>query len=186
MLRVFYIAVLAIIAAAVVHLAIVLLLPSTSPTTPWRVIADAVDANANAPADLKMLEARQDVDFGLDPAFAHLVCRYDLSSGPMRITGTGDVQLWTFVVITPDGEALFSANDRISPVEGIDVTVLNRTQLRTFRQAPPDELANTIVVPTETDEGYIVVRLFQPDESWSAIADTFAQQIACSRAALAG
>ena len=97
----------------------------------------------------------------------------------MRFSGSGLIDFWAVSVLDSFGVSIFSANNRISPTPGVDLAVLSAPQLRSFRQSPDERLANTIVVPSYDLTGFVVVRLFEPDGSWTALVDNFISATSC-------
>ncbi len=179
MIRLIYATIVGLIGAGVVHLAIVFLLPWLSANTAWNAVAAMTIEN-------EPLEIRSSGDpraealtRGLDPYFRKIVCRYDLSSGAARIYATERTPLWTASVHDPIGASFFSLNDRISVGKLLDLTVVNSRQLRFVRQNTPDVLSNSVVVPADGERGFVVVRVFVPDDSWDPVANRFVASIAC-------
>ncbi|MEL6922306.1 MAG: hypothetical protein AAFO77_15060 [Pseudomonadota bacterium] len=178
--RVLYTVALIAMGALVVHFAIIMLLPLTAPDAAGRQLNAAVPEPATAPTNLSELQIDGKLDLGLDPAFRVLACRYSITEEPLRIAGGGRVPLWTLSVLNSRGVSVFSANDRISPTPNIDVALLNANQLRTFRQMPDPALDNAIVVAPGDDDGFVIIRLFEPDNSWTALIDELVASIECS------
>ncbi|MEM1376185.1 MAG: hypothetical protein AAGG69_02240 [Pseudomonadota bacterium] len=177
--RLIYTAALVAVGAAVVHFAIVFLLPTTSPNSAGRQLLEAITEPITTATNLSALEKDGFVNLGLDPAFRVLACRYDVTETPFRMMASGRVPLWTISVLDSAGVSVFSANDRISPSDGVDVAVLNPTQLRTFRQTPDPSLDRSIIVAPGDSTGFVIVRVFEPDGSWASIVDDFATNTTC-------
>ncbi|MEL6201570.1 MAG: hypothetical protein AAFR39_04340 [Pseudomonadota bacterium] len=168
-----------IIGAVVAHLAVIALLPFTAPDTAARQLQSALPLSSAAPVDLSAAQEVGDVDLRLDPAFRTIGCQFDISEAPFRVIGNGRVDFWSISILDPLGVSVFSANDRIAPTVGIDLTVLSPNQLRLFRQAPDQRLENSIIVSAEDLTGFAIMRLFEPDESWTELVDAFVASIGC-------
>lgn len=180
MIRLIYATLVGLVGAAVVHLAVVLLLPLLSASTAWNQVAEQTTANE----PLRLAARERAIQFGsgpggADPFFATSICRFDLRDGAFRVRSTGNAQLWTVGVHDNLGTLIFSANDRIVTGRRLDLAVVDASQLRFIRQNAPTELADAIVAPAERPMGFVIVRAFRPDPSWSAVIDRFVDGLSC-------
>ncbi|MEO1747747.1 MAG: hypothetical protein AAFR27_03855 [Pseudomonadota bacterium] len=180
MARLVYMLIIVAVGAAVAHLAVVVLLPITAPKTAARQLQEALPLSHAVPIDLSAEQAAGSVDLRLDPAFRTIGCQFDISEAPFRVIGSGRIDFWSISILDPLGVSIFSANDRIAPTDGIDLTVLSSNQLRLFRQSPDERLQNSIIVSSEDMIGFAIIRLFEPDESWTGLVDDFVASTRCS------
>lgn len=179
MVRFLYAALVGIVGAVVVHLSIVLMLPHLSANDVWRQIATETE-----PYEPTRLDRHGDgpdlaAARSLDPLFAVISCRYDLTDGPFSVTASGGGNYWSVSVFDDHGRVLFSANDRIVATGDLDLVVAESAQMRQLKQNPRDEFANAIVTESLRDEGFVVLRMFRPDGTWEPAAEDFVRTVDC-------
>lgn len=175
--RIFYICLMGIIGAAIVHLTIIFLLPSLSANNVWRLVADRTEIGIPISIDSSIADEEQNLF--LDPLFQAAACRYDLAEGIVRVTASGDTPLWTVAVFDTSGTVIFSANDRIADSPVVDLAIVNPAQLRFARQNTPDELAQSLIAAADQNEGFVLVRVYAPDSSWESSAKEFLDSMQC-------
>ncbi|MFZ2101676.1 MAG: DUF1254 domain-containing protein [Oricola sp.] len=174
-----YATLVGLVGAALVHLAIVLMLPQLSANDVWRQIQ--AETKPYVPARLDRSGNGIDIAAArsLDPMFAAIACRYDLNDGPLLVTAPGNGDFWSVAVFDDYGRILFSANDRIVAADGLGLVVALPLQLRVLQQTPRAEMADTISTESNRAEGFVVVRLFRPDETWEPVAEDFLRRVEC-------
>ena len=172
-----YVIIMGLVGSIIVHLMIIFLLPSLSANNTWALIVENTDVGIPKPIDASIAEGKQNLF--LDPMFEIAACRFDLSEGMMRITASGEALLWTVAVFDASGTAIFSANDRIANSPNVDIAIVNKSQLRFARQNTPDELAESIVVSADQNEGFALLRVYAPDPSWKSSAKKFLNSMRC-------
>jgi len=150
-----------ILLGGIVHLATVLLLPSTA-------TRDAYDrllpiAPVNSIAQLPAPTPEKAVLPFMDPAFSADVCRYDLSKGPLKLT-TPVSQAYTSVSFyTRYGVAYYAINDRAAGRRVIELDLMTTEQ---HNQMPEEEdvtAADRLIVDSPTPTGLIVIRALAPE-----------------------
>lgn len=180
MMRFLYATIVGLVGAILVHLCVIFLLPLQSSNTAWNRVAAQTVQNRFVPLD--DLSGAAPLHVGgqrLDPFFQTAVCRYDLRDGALRVRSSGGAPLWTVGVHDNLGAVVFSANDRIVAGRRLDLTVVDTNQLRFVRQNAPPDLADAIIAPASRSLGFVVVRAFRPDASWSAVVDRFLDELVC-------
>jgi uncharacterized membrane protein len=181
MVRLIYATLAGLVGASFVHVAIVLLLPILSENDAWR----QMQANATAYEPLRLdgnaglIASRR-----LDPMFAVAACRYDLGDGVFRITAPPAGAYWSVAVFNDRGRVVFSANDRIAASETLDLAVALPLQLRLAQQNLPESLAGAILTESQRREGFVLVRIFRPDRTWTPATEAFISGIECGAMAL--
>jgi uncharacterized membrane protein len=71
-------------------------------------------------------------------------------------------------------------NDRTAKNGVLDLVVVTPAQLVDIRKSPPPELESSVFVEAPIDEGMVVVRGFQPDETWRKQIGDYLAAIACT------
>lgn len=172
MARLIYMICVGLVGALLVHLLIVFMIPRTSTQTAWAVVSEAAQplevltVNAEGPSD--------DVGF-----MRTALCRYDLVDGTFSLRVQGSPLFWSVAVHNSTGNVLFSANDRIVTADGLDLVVANPRQIRTIRQEVPDEVSNSVIVNVEDDLGFVLLRVFEPNDSYRPTSVDFISSIQC-------
>jgi uncharacterized membrane protein len=171
--------VLGLIGAGVVHILALFLMPAMSPRDAWSRLEDETGlysfseyVPAASPASGPAGAA--------DPFVKSVVCRFDLTDGYVHVTREGKVPYWSASVYDRSGQNVFSLNDRTAKNGVLDLVVVTPAQLVDIRKSPPAELEDSVFVEAPIEEGMVVVRGFQPDETWRQIVGEYLESIECS------
>jgi uncharacterized membrane protein len=152
----------------VVHLSTVLLLPRTATQDAYSRLEPMTPVNTVAP--LPMPSPDNSVLPFMDPAFAVAVCRYDLSSGPIKLTTPVGQAYTSESFYTRYGVAYYAINDRAAGRRVIELDLMTPQQRA---QLPDDEevtAADRLIVESPTPVGLIVLRALSPEPSAMALA----------------
>ena len=152
----------------VVHLATVLLLPRTASQDAYSRLEPVTPVNVVAP--LPMPTPDNSVLPFMDPAFAVAVCRYDLGSGPIKLTAPVGQAYTSVSFYTRFGVAYYAINDRAAGRRIIELDLMTPQQRA---QLPEDEevtAADRLIVESPTPVGLIVLRALSPEPSAMAVA----------------
>jgi uncharacterized membrane protein len=168
--------VLGLVGAGIVHIAILLMLPSYSQRDAWSLLSR--QANYYAITRLDPPDAPP-VIAAMDPLFDAAACRFDLRDGTLHMTGRGDVPYWSMSVYDRAGQNIFSMNDRSSTDGALDFVVATPEQMIDLRNALPPEYNRAVFVEADVDEGVVVVRAFAPDESWEPTVTRYLASLNC-------
>jgi uncharacterized membrane protein len=106
----------------------------------------------------------------MDPAFAVAVCRYDLGSGPIKLTAPVGQAYTSVSFYTRFGVAYYAINDRAAGRRVIELDLMTPQQRA---QLPDDEevtAADRLIVESPTPVGLIVLRALSPEPSAMALA----------------
>lgn len=168
--------VLGLVGAGIVHIAILLMLPSYSERDAWSILSR--QANYYAVTRLDPADAAPLIS-SLDPLFDAAACRFDLRDGTLHMTGRGDVPYWSISVYDRAGQNIFSMNDRSSTDGALDFVVATSEQMIDLRNALPADYDRAVFVEADVDEGIVVVRAFAPDESWEPTVTRYLAGLSC-------
>ncbi|MGB7433667.1 MAG: hypothetical protein WA921_14470 [Ahrensia sp.] len=172
MVRLAYIITVGLVGALLVHLLIVFMIPRTSTQTAWAVVSEAAQP-------LEVLTISADGPSENVGYMRTALCRYDLVDGAFSLRVQGSPLFWSVAVHNSTGDVLFSANDRIVTADGLDLVVANPGQIRTIRQEVPDEVSNSVIVNVEGDLGFVLLRVFEPNDSYRPVSVDFINSIQC-------
>lgn len=178
MLKILYAAVVGLFGAAIVHIAILLMLPAFSDRDAWSRLAMAADLNRAVRIDAQAGETP--IVKSIDPLFYAAACRFDLSEGIVHVQSPGKSPFWSVSVYDRSGQNIYSFNDRTAASGMLDFVVLTPVQMIELRKGLPEELDKSIFVEAAVDEGIVVVRSFVPDQSWNQSVASFLNEISCT------
>jgi uncharacterized membrane protein len=176
--RLLYAVVLGLVGAAIVHIAVLFLLPRLSERDAWSRLAAAADLYAVVAADGS--DNSQPVVQAPDPQFRAAACRFDLEDGPMRVQAKGSVPYWSTSIYDRSGENVYNFNDRTAADGALDFVVGTSAQMIEMRKDLPADLASSVFVEADIDEGIVVVRSFVPDDSWAKTIAAYLGSLSCT------
>ncbi len=177
MLKVFLSVLVGLVGAALLHLVIILSLPSFSERDAYsRVLGEG------QPFRFHALGTRPD-SAGLakeDPFLDAAVCAFDLTEAPVRLSADTGVPFWSLATFDAASNETFSINDRTSSGGVLDVIVATPVQATALRKAMPASLMQSIIVETQQPQGYAVLRVAALSHSVRAITADFLAGADCS------
>jgi uncharacterized membrane protein len=150
-----------ILLGGIVHLATVLLLPSTATRDAYDRLVPI--APVNSIVQLPAPTPEKAVLPFMDPAFAADVCRYDLSNGPLKLTTPVTTAYTSVSFYTRYGVAYYAINDRAAGRRVIELDLMTTEQ---HNQMPEEEdvtAADRLIVDSPTLTGLIVIRALAPE-----------------------
>jgi len=174
--RVLYIVSSGLILACIIHLAIVLMVPVFGQKDVARQISSDtpqtrfVTNNASGAVILPHS----------DPFFKTVSCRFDLERAGLVIDGEDTDVFWSAAIFNSSGRVVYSLNKRTSIANQLKMIVVNPVQMARLRQFQPELLETSIVVETQHEEGFAVVRVLQRDESHQGSVEQFVSSLNCT------
>ena len=169
-----------IILAGIIHITIVLLIPSLASKDAWSKLVTAgpqwqiTRLNHTGNGKSSLLAA-------IEPQFQTASCRFSLQESPVFIRADGDLPFWSVAVFDRYGDNVYSFNDRTAIDQQLNLLILNSLQMSVLREDPPAAVEQSIVVETPITEGFVLVRALQPDPSWASAVDKFFSDAACEK-----
>ena len=165
-----------LVGAALLHIVIILSLPSFTGRDAYTRVQSFGEANrffalANEGNTLAPIND--------DPAMKTAVCTFSVENGPIRLFADGDVPFWSLAVYDEASNEVFSMNDRTSVSGALDTLIATPIQLIAIRKAVPAELEQSILVEMRGEEGYAVLRTFVPTGSRQEAATAFLADASC-------
>jgi uncharacterized membrane protein len=165
-----------LVGAALLHIIIILSLPSFTGRDAYTRVETFGEANrffplANATETLAPVND--------DPAMKTAVCTFSVENGPIRLFAEGDVPFWSLAVYDSASNEVFSMNDRTSVTGALDTLIATPIQLIGIRKAVPQDLEQSILVEMRGEEGYAVLRTFVPTQSRQQAATAFLADASC-------
>jgi uncharacterized membrane protein len=115
----------------------------------------------------------------IDPAFAHYVCRFTLTDGPVRIRATLPDTFWSLALFDGHGINAYNLNDRALGQKPIDLLVADAEQIAQIRENPPADFNDIIIVDWASTRGFAIVRIFAPNASDQRDAEASMTRATC-------
>ena len=151
----------AILLGGIVHLSTVLAMPQTAKQDAYSRLAPLTPVNAVAL--LPPPTAKASLMPFMDPAFAVAVCRYDISSGPLKFKAPVSQAYTSVTFYTRKSVAYYAINDRAAGRRVIELDLMTTAQ---HEQVPEDEeitAADRLIVDSPTPTGLIAIRAMAPE-----------------------
>jgi len=145
----------------VVHLASVLVLPRLATQDAYSRLSSITRTNTITPLPAPTPENAL-MPF-MDPAFATAVCRYDLSSGPLKFSVPISPAYTSVSFYTRSEVAYYAINDRSAGRRVIELELMTREQRNNL---PGDEeitAADRLIVESPTTTGLVLIKALAPE-----------------------
>lgn len=178
MFKLLYAVLLGLVGAAIVHIAVLLLIPEFAERDAWSRLAST--SGLYTATRLQDEPGMTTTVKSVDPLFLAASCRFDLSDGTMQAKASGNIPFWSVSVYNRAGENLYSFNDRTALSGNLDVVILTPEQMIEVRKTLPPEYEKSIFAELPIDEGIVVIRAFVPDDSWRPKVSAFLDGLSCS------
>lgn len=101
----------------------------------------------------------------MDPAFAVAVCRYDLSSGPLKLSIAVSQAYTAVSFYTLRGVAFYAINDRAAGRRVIELDLMTSEQRSALPEDEEVTAADRLIVESPTETGLILLRALAPEPS---------------------
>jgi len=150
-----------IILGGIVHLVSVLALPRIASHDAYSRLTPMTEQNVVTALPLAD-PGNSPMPF-MDPAFATAICRYDLSSGPLKLTVPVSQAYTSVSFYTRNEIAYYAINDRSAGKKVIELDLMTETQ---HNDLPEDEevtAADRLIIDSPTTTGLIVMKALAPE-----------------------
>jgi uncharacterized membrane protein len=167
-----------LILGGIIHLSVILLVPTFAERDAWSRLASiapdqAVIALDHADSDLS--RALQ-----LDPALNYGICQFDLARGPVFIDGKLPHSFWSIAVAARDGRVIYSTTSRAGSGDEIKLGVFNPAQSRLLAEEGLDIGQGFLIVNAPTNQLTAIVRLWPEHDALRARYNDALEQISCT------
>lgn len=160
-----------------IHLIVILILPSASENAVYTRIAALQSLNKTTllpvpgPGEANPLH--------LDPDMVYAVCELDLSSGPGEVTGILPLAFWSVAVYDRAGTVLYSTTNRDGIGQTLDLGIFDPGQTRLLAEQKINIAPGLLIVESRTDQVFVVVRIAPSHPSMRQRYETQLAQLAC-------
>lgn len=175
MAKVLRLLLLGLIGAAIVHIAVLLLVPLYSSKNAWSHLEALGDTYR-----FHLLSEKSGLISDQDPLMEQAACRFDLSEGPVHITTKGATPFWSLSVYAPNGDNLYSLNDNVSADKQLDLIIADPIGIAALRSEGVQNDGRSIIIEQDVSEAAVVLRSFIPDASWHQQVQNFFTQASCA------
>jgi uncharacterized membrane protein len=150
-----------VLLGGIVHLATVLAMPRTASEDAYSRLVPLTAANKMVLLPEPTPKAA--VMPFMDPAFATAVCRYDLTSGSIKLNAPLSEAYTSVTFYTRDSIAYYAINDRAAGRRAIELDLMTAQQ---HEQLPEEEdvtAADRLIIDSPGTRGLIVLRALAPE-----------------------
>lgn len=155
--RLALIGVAGLLLGAIVHLGSVLALPRLAPQTADSRLA-ALAPRHEVVVLPRAADGQQAVPFR-DPAAALAICRFDLSSGPVRVRAMPGDDFMAIAFHTPTGGVFYALTDRSAAKGALEALIVTAGQLDALQaQDPEDEPVRELRLVSPRSTGFVTFR----------------------------
>jgi uncharacterized membrane protein len=175
MIRLVFAIIGGLLLGGVVHLVSVLALPRIATQDAYARVTPLT--RENTVTALALADPGNTLMPFMDPAFATAICRYDLSSGPIKLPVS---QAYTSVSFyTRNDVAYYAINDRSAGRRVIELDLMTEAQ---HSELPEDEdvtAADRLIIDSPTAKGLIVLKAMAPEPGLMAQAQASLAAASC-------
>ena len=161
----------------IVHLVAVLILPRTATQDAYMRLTPIAPINVVAPVPQPTPQSEL-MPF-MDPAFASAVCRYDLATGPIKLTVPISPAYTSVSFYTRRGVAYYAINDRSAGRRQIELQLMTAAQRAEVPEEEDVTAADRLIVESPSDTGLIVMRALAPEPGMMPVARTTLSRATC-------
>jgi len=173
--RFLYLTICGLILACIIHIIIILLIPSLGSK-------DAAKQIATTLSNDKFHYINDGKRVGItnsDPFLKLSICKYDLTESAIEIRGPKTKNFWSASVFDERGRVIYSLNDRTAIKNQLRMIIVNPIQMADIRQTQPEEVETSILVESQSTKGFVLLRALIPDASWNTQSVNFLRNSEC-------
>ena len=161
MIRLAFTIVAGVVLGLVVHLVSVLALPRIATQDAYSRLTPMT--KLNGVTQLPLADPQTSPMPFMDPAFALAICRYDLTSGPIKLTVPVSQAYTSVSFYTRNEIAYYAINDRSAGKKVIELDLMTEPQ---HNELPEDEeitAADRLIIDSPSTTGLIVMKALAPE-----------------------
>jgi uncharacterized membrane protein len=161
MIRLLFAIVGGLLLGGVVHLVSVLALPRIATQDAYSRLTSMT--KLNTVTALPLAEPSNAPMPFMDPAFATAICRYDLSSGPIKLAVPVSQAYTSVSFYTRSDVAYYAINDRSAGRKVIELDLMTEAQHAALPEDEDVTAADRLIVDSPTATGLIVLKALAPE-----------------------
>jgi len=158
----------AVLLGGIVHLSTVLAMPQAAKQDAYSRLVPLTPVNTMVP--LAAPTAETTIMPFMDPAFAAAVCRYDLSSGSLKLIAPVSQAYTSVTFYTRKSVAYYAINDRAAGRRTIELDVMTPEQHAEVPEEEDVTAADRLIIDSPGNVGVILLRALAPEPGLMAMA----------------
>lgn len=166
-----------VLLGGIVHIAVILAMPSLASSDVWSRVTDTV--GLDKVTVLAQAGPGAANPLHLDPDLSYAVCRLDLSGSPGVVTGTLPDAFWSVAVFDRDGTVVYSTTNRDGIGTTLDLGIFNPAETQLLAEQKLNISAGLLIVESPHDQIFVVVRLAPPYQALRARYEKALEGIQC-------
>ena len=151
----------ALLLGGIVHLSTVLAMPNAANQDAYSRLSQSTPVNAVI--SLAAPSAKDSTMPFMDPAFAVAVCRYDLSTGALKLRAPLSQAYTSVTFYTRNSVAYYAINDRAAGRRAIELDLMTEEQHAELPEQEDVTAADRLIIESPTLRGLIVLRALAPE-----------------------
>lgn len=168
-----------VLLGGIVHIATIFILPRTATQDAYARLEPIAPVNQAvalpAPSPEKTL-----MPF-MDPAFAHAICRYDLSQGPLKLTVPVTADYTSVSFYTRHDVAYYAINDRAAGRRAIELDLMTAAQRDEMPEDEDITAADRLIVESPTLTGLVAIRALAAEPGLMPMVKTAIAAARCTK-----
>ena len=180
MMRMVYLTVVGLVLGGVIHILTVLLIPSYASKDAWATLASQGKAWETFVVSLPGADSETKLA-STDPSFGIAACRFNLGESPLMVRTEGFLPFWSVALFDRQGRNSYSFNDRTAIERKLFLLVVNPVQMAQLRRNPPEEAERAVLVESDIQEGFVLIRAFQDMPSRAEAVREFLSKTSCEK-----
>src|SRR6202043_2112301 len=161
MIRLLFTIIAGVLLGAIVHLVSVLALPRIATQDAYSRLTPLT--KLNAVTALPLADPNSAPMPFMDPAFAIAICRYDLSTGPIKLAVPVSQAYTSVSFYTRSDVAYYAINDRSAGRRVIELDLMTAAQRAELPENEDITAADRLIVTSPTTTALIVIRALTPE-----------------------
>lgn len=177
MIRILFTIIAGVLLGGVVHLVSVLALPRIASEDAYSRLTPIT--KLNAVTQLPVADPSDTLMPYLDPALAVAVCRYDLSTGPIKLSVPVSQAYTSVSFYTRSDLAYYAINDRSAGKKVIELDLMTEAQHEALPEDEDVTAADRLIIDSPSTTGLIVLKALAPEPGLMAQAQASLAASSC-------
>jgi uncharacterized membrane protein len=176
-IRILFTIIAGVLLGGVVHLVSVLALPRIATQDAYSRLTPIT--KLNAVTQIPPADPGNTLMPYLDPALAVAVCRYDLSTGPIKLSVPVSQAYTSVSFYTRNELAYYAINDRSAGKKVIELDLMTEAQHNALPEDEDITAADRLIIDSPSTTGLIVLKALAPEPGLMAQAQTSLANSSC-------
>jgi uncharacterized membrane protein len=178
MIRIAFAIIAGVLLGGIVHLVSVLALPRVASQDAYSRLTPMT--KQNEVTQLPLAEPGNSPMPFMDPAFAMAICRYDLSTGPIKLTVPVSQSYTSVSFYTRNEVAYYAINDRSAGKRVIELDLMTEAQHNALPEDEEVTAADRLIIDSPTETGLILLKALAAEPGLMQQAQASLQAARCS------